>query len=134
MFSLLIFSLGLHFLERPLLTASCNYVMPDEDDDEGKKLECWSQATDMMDNSPTVPGGAAILKWDLILFFCHNFDSILIKKRWSFAYLRWSQIDLIEHPFLRLNDAGEWVWRGILDHDGTKLSQVASLTTMNALL
>ena len=26
------------------------------------------------------------------------------------------------------------MWRGILDHDGTKLSQVASLTTMNALL
>ena len=88
----------------------------------------------MVDNLPTVPGGAAILKWDFIFFFCHNFDSILIKKRWSFAYLRWSQIDLIEHPFLRLNDAGEWVWRGILDHDGTKLSQVANMTTMNVLL
>ena len=87
----------------------------------------------MVDNSPTVPGGAAILKWDFIFFFRQHFDKKKDDYLWI-AYLRRSQIDLTEHPFLRLNDAGEWVWRGILDHDGTKLSQVASSTTMNALL
>ena len=39
MFSLLIFSLGLHFLGRPLLTASCNYVMPGHNDDEDEKTQ-----------------------------------------------------------------------------------------------
>ena len=34
MFGLLIFSLGLHFLGRPLLTASRNYVMPGDYVDE----------------------------------------------------------------------------------------------------
>jgi len=53
------------------------------------------KATDMVDNSPTVPGGAAILK---------------------------------------LNDAGEWVWRGILDHDGTKLSQVSAAAKLGSKL
>ena len=102
MFSLLIFSLGLHFLRRPLLPASRNYGMPgDNNDGDEEKHKCWSQATDMMDNSPTVPGGAAILKWDSIFFLGDNFYSSLIKKdyHWWIAPWRWSHMKLTEHPF-----------------------------------
>jgi len=53
------------------------------------------KATDMMDNSATVPGGAATLK---------------------------------------LNSAGEWKWKGLLDHDGTKLSQVSAAAKLGTKL
>jgi len=53
------------------------------------------RATDMMDNSATVPGGAATLK---------------------------------------LNSTGDWEWKGLLDHDGTKLSQVSAAAKLGKKL
>jgi len=53
------------------------------------------RATDMVDNSATVPGGAATLK---------------------------------------LNSAGDWEWKKLLDHDGTKLSQVSAAAKLGKKL
>jgi len=35
---------------------------------------------------------------------------------------------------LWMNSAGEWKWKGLLDHDGTKLSQVSAAARLGKKL